>query len=327
MIAMGLALEPELLVADEPTTALDVTVQAQVLSLLREIRDTHGTAILFITHDLGIVASLCDRVYVMYAGRIVEEGPVGTILEAPSHPYTQALLRATPTVEAVASELYAIPGQIPEPGDRGRGCRFADRCPLRLRPLRRGARPARGRPRPPRPLLAGRAVSQPLLRLEGLVRTFAGGGLWRRRTEARAVDDVTLEVLPGETLGIVGESGSGKSTLLRMALRLLRPTAGRVLLEGRDVWALSGAELKELRRTVQPVFQDPGASFNPRQTVRRILADAARGPRHGTRPRARRADRGGAGHRGARRPPSSTATRTSSRAGRSSASPSPAPRS
>ncbi len=115
-------------------------------------------------------------------------------------------------------------------------------------------------------------MTQPLLRLERLVRTFAGGGLWRRQTEARAVDDVTLEVLPGETLGIVGESGSGKSTLLRMALRLLRPTAGRVLLEGRDVWALSGAELKELRRTVQPVFQDPGASFNPRQTVRRILA-------------------------------------------------------
>jgi ABC-type glutathione transport system ATPase component len=105
-----------------------------------------------------------------------------------------------------------------------------------------------------------------------LVRTFAGGGLWRPRTEARAVDDVTLEVLPGETLGIVGESGSGKSTLLRMALRLLRPTAGRVLLEGRDVWVLRGPELKHLRRTVQPVFQDPGASFNPRQTVRRILA-------------------------------------------------------
>jgi peptide/nickel transport system ATP-binding protein len=115
-------------------------------------------------------------------------------------------------------------------------------------------------------------VSEPLLRLEGLVRTFAGGGLWRPRTEARAVDEVTLEVPAGETLGIVGESGSGKSTLLRMALRLLRPTAGRVLLEGRDVWAMGGAEVKELRRTVQPVFQDPGASFNPRQTVRRILA-------------------------------------------------------
>jgi oligopeptide/dipeptide ABC transporter ATP-binding protein len=132
MVAMGLALEPELLVADEPTTALDVTVQAQVLALLREIRDSHGTAILFITHDLGIVASLCDRVCVMYAGTIVEEGPVDTILEAPSHPYTQALLRATPTVEAVAGELYAIPGQIPEPGTRGPGCRFADRCPHRF---------------------------------------------------------------------------------------------------------------------------------------------------------------------------------------------------
>jgi peptide/nickel transport system ATP-binding protein len=132
MVAMGLALEPELLVADEPTTALDVTVQAQVLALLREIRDTHGTAVLFITHDLGIVAALCDRVYVMYAGAIVEEGSVATILEAPSHPYTRALLRATPTVEAVADELYAVPGQIPEPGARGPGCRFADRCPHRF---------------------------------------------------------------------------------------------------------------------------------------------------------------------------------------------------
>lgn len=132
MVAMGLALGPELLVADEPTTALDVTVQAQVLALLREIRDTHGTAILFITHDLGIVATLCDRVHVMYAGAIVEEGPVGTILETPAHPYTRALLRATPTVEAVAEELYAVPGQIPEPGARGPGCRFADRCPHRF---------------------------------------------------------------------------------------------------------------------------------------------------------------------------------------------------
>jgi oligopeptide/dipeptide ABC transporter ATP-binding protein len=132
MIAMGLALEPELLIADEPTTALDVTVQAQVLTLLREIRDTHGTAILFITHDLGVIASLCDRVYVMYAGVIVEAGPVDTILEAPVHPYTQALLRATPTVAAVTAELYAIPGQIPEPASRQRGCRFADRCPHRF---------------------------------------------------------------------------------------------------------------------------------------------------------------------------------------------------
>jgi oligopeptide/dipeptide ABC transporter ATP-binding protein len=128
MIAMGLSLEPELLIADEPTTALDVTVQAQILSLLREVREEHGTAILFITHDLGVVASLCDRVYVMYAGVIVEAGPVDRVLDRPLHPYTQALLRATPSVEALAGDLAAIPGHMPEPGHRSHGCRFADRC-------------------------------------------------------------------------------------------------------------------------------------------------------------------------------------------------------
>jgi oligopeptide/dipeptide ABC transporter ATP-binding protein len=132
MVAMGLALEPELLVADEPTTALDVTVQAQVLKLLREIRATHGTAILFITHDLGVVAELCDRVYVIYAGAIVEQGAVEDVFMRPAHPYTQALLRATPTVRAVAGELVSIRGQIPSPLELPRGCRFADRCPHRF---------------------------------------------------------------------------------------------------------------------------------------------------------------------------------------------------
>ena len=132
MIGMGLALEPELLVADEPTTALDVTVQAQVLRLLREIRDTHGTAILFITHDLGVIAELCDWVYVMYAGAVLEQGSVERIFLRPSHPYTQALLRATPTVRSVQDELVSIPGQIPLPFDLPTGCRFADRCPRRF---------------------------------------------------------------------------------------------------------------------------------------------------------------------------------------------------
>ena len=130
MIAMGLALNPPLLVADEPTTALDVTVQAQVLRLLREIRDGHGTAVLFISHDLGVVAELCDRVYVMYAGTIVEQGPVHSLFTQPAHPYTQALLRATPSVQSVVGELAAIPGQIPQPAEWPRGCRFADRCPV-----------------------------------------------------------------------------------------------------------------------------------------------------------------------------------------------------
>ena len=132
MIAMGLALDPELLIADEPTTALDVTVQAQVLKLLREIRDTHGTAILFITHDLGVIAELCDWVYVMYAGAILEQASVAQLFARPSHPYTQALLRATPTVRTVQEELLSIPGQIPSPFELPEGCRFADRCERRF---------------------------------------------------------------------------------------------------------------------------------------------------------------------------------------------------
>jgi peptide/nickel transport system ATP-binding protein len=131
MIAMGLALEPELLIADEPTTALDVTVQARVLKLLREIRDDHGTAILLITHDLGVVAELCDRIYVIYAGAIVEQAAVEAVFTRPAHPYTEALLRATPTVRAVQDGLLSIPGQIPSPLEVPAGCRFAERCPHR----------------------------------------------------------------------------------------------------------------------------------------------------------------------------------------------------
>ena len=226
LIAMGLALEPALLVADEPTTALDVTVQAQVLDLLREIRATHGTAILFITHDLGVVAALCDRVYVMRGGSIVESGTVAKILHAPEHPYTQALLRASPSLASSGTQ----------------------RVPLRDR-----ARPI-------------------VLRIDRLVCTFGVSRLFRREHVTRAVDDVSLTVAEGTTLGIVGESGSGKSTLLRAILRLTRPTSGRVLMEDIDVWSLRGPALKRLRRMVQPVFQDPGGSFNPRQTVRRALA-------------------------------------------------------
>jgi oligopeptide/dipeptide ABC transporter ATP-binding protein len=128
MIAMGLSTEPELLIADEPTTALDVTVQAQVLDLLRAVRDQHDTSILFITHDLGVVATLCDRVYVMYSGTIVEEGPVEQIFSNPSHPYTRGLLEATPRIHGTMTGLTPIPGQIPLPNNRPIGCRFSDRC-------------------------------------------------------------------------------------------------------------------------------------------------------------------------------------------------------
>jgi peptide/nickel transport system ATP-binding protein len=133
MIAMGLALEPQLLIADEPTTALDVTVQARVLSLLREIRDHQGTSILFITHDLGIIAELCDWVYVIYAGAILEQAEVKQLFADPRHPYTKALLRATPTARTVQEDLLSIPGQIPSPFQLPEGCRFADRCEHRFK--------------------------------------------------------------------------------------------------------------------------------------------------------------------------------------------------
>jgi oligopeptide/dipeptide ABC transporter ATP-binding protein len=137
MIAMGLCLEPQLVIADEPTTALDVTVQAQVLQLVREIRKEHRTSIFFITHDLGVVADLCDRVYVMYAGAVVEEGSVDRIFECPSHPYTRGLLRATPALHGPKEALIPIPGQAPLAAERPKGCRFVDRCALAVASCRR----------------------------------------------------------------------------------------------------------------------------------------------------------------------------------------------
>jgi oligopeptide/dipeptide ABC transporter ATP-binding protein len=137
MIAMGLCLEPQLVIADEPTTALDVTVQAQVLQLVREIRREHRTSIFFITHDLGVVADLCDRVYVMYAGAVVEEGPVDRIFERPSHPYTRGLLRATPALHGPKEALVPIPGQVPLATERPKGCCFVDRCALAVSPCHR----------------------------------------------------------------------------------------------------------------------------------------------------------------------------------------------
>ena len=269
MIAMGLALRPPLLIADEPTTALDVTVQAQVLRLLREIRDTHGTAVLFITHDLGVVTELCDRVYVMYAGTIVERGPVQALFASPAHPYTQALLRATPSVYAVGGELAAIPGQIPLPANWPRGCRFVDRCPVSFERCING---------PPLFVVGAahssrcwrcRGMSRALIEIEAISKSFQSRPILfgRAGPQTLAVDSVNLCVLPGQTLGIVGESGSGKSTLLRILLRLTRPTSGRVVIDGQDVWALRGRDLLAFRRRVQAIFQDPMSSFNPRQTL------------------------------------------------------------
>ncbi|MEM8552009.1 MAG: ABC transporter ATP-binding protein [Pseudomonadota bacterium] len=223
MIAMALALEPEVLIADEPTTALDVTTQAQILALIGKLRRERGMAVLFITHDFGVVAEVADRVIVMRHGKVVEAGNAQTVLSAPEHPYTKRLLEAVPS--DVVPDAKAA-----EQGDA-------------------------------------------LLLVEGLRKTFAtGGGLFREKRVVNAVDDVSFSIGRGEILGLVGESGSGKSTVGRAVVRLLEPDGGTVALGGQELTTLSPQLLRQARRRVQMVFQDPYASLNPRIKVAGAIA-------------------------------------------------------
>ncbi|CUJ13768.1 ABC transporter ATP-binding protein [Achromobacter aegrifaciens] len=233
MIAMALALEPALLIADEPTTALDVTTQAQILHLIHDLQRRKGTAVLFITHDFGVVAEIADRVAVMQRGVLVESGAARQVLEHPRHPYTRALIAAVPPL-----------------------------APAAVRPELQGDAPI---------ILSAQAVSK----------TYRKRGWFGRPgRETRALDDVTLALKEGGTLGIVGESGSGKSTLARALLGLAPPDAGRITLAGAPLALHGGAARREHARRVQMVFQDPYGSLNPRQRVGEIVA---RGPIvHGT---------------------------------------------
>jgi peptide/nickel transport system ATP-binding protein len=295
MLAMGLALRPELLVADEPTTALDVTVQAQLLELIAELQREHGTAVVMITHDLGVIAEVADRVLTMYAGRIVERATRNQVFEAPHHPYTQGLLACIPGSGTRGTALLPIPGQPPSLLRPPPGCAFAPRC-AEVRPecttaipptieLGNGHRsecvlPADRVGRPSLPPVATGAdrgsTDEILVRANGLVKHFPGpreGLLGRRRSVVHAVDGVNLEVRAGETLGIVGESGCGKSTLARLLTGLLPATAGNVEVAGHDLGSIGSAELRALRREVQMIFQDPYGSLNPRRRVGSIIAD------------------------------------------------------
>jgi peptide/nickel transport system ATP-binding protein len=308
VIAMALAREPEVLVADEPTTALDVTIQAQILRLLAELRDRTGVAILMITHDMGVVAELCDSVAVMYGGRIVERGAAAAVLATPAHPYTRALLRAMPRLDTpIGQRLIAIPGHPPDPARLPDGCAFHPRCaqttdqcrterpllePLPLDPGRITAcwesgvtvpAPATAPSPAPRPEAAAGA-GEPILAARSL-RVNVG----TRRRPILAVDGVDLTVRPGEIVGLVGESGCGKSTLARTLTGIQEPTAGSVSIRGRDLTGLTGRARRDVRRGVQYVFQDPHASLNPRRTVRQVLDEAleARGVPPAERPRHR----------------------------------------
>ncbi|MDP1929026.1 MAG: ABC transporter ATP-binding protein, partial [Thiobacillus sp.] len=277
-----------LLIADEPTTALDVTIQAQVLDVLRRLRADRQMGMLLITHDLGVVAENADRVGVMYAGELVEEGARDDFFAAPQHPYSRMLFDALPR-PGDSGRLTTIPGQVPRLDAPLHGCRFAPRCPFamtrcylespewqqikdqRVRCHLAGTLP----PRTVREMTAHEKAapsSQALLQVDGLKVHFPirRGLIQRTVGFVRAVDDVSLSIQAGRTLALVGESGCGKTTVGKALLRLIEPTAGSIVLGGET---LSANNLPALRRQAQMVFQDPFSSLNPRMRVADILLE------------------------------------------------------
>ena len=296
MIAMALACDPLLLIADEPTTALDVTIQAQILDLLKGLQAEKGMAILFITHDLGVAASIADRVVVMYAGRVAEEGVVAQIFERPSHPYTRGLLQSVLGAGAAkGAPLPAVPGSIPTLADQPAGCRFHPRCARAtvqcrlaapsLEPFGAG-HVACWHPHEdavilpdafavPVPVATPVTPGRPLIEITDLSRSYMSGSRWSRggRKVVHALDGISLSIREGETFGLVGESGSGKSTLGRLILRLEEPSTGVVRFAGTDLASLGRRELRALRRDMQVVFQDPYGSLDTRWTIGRTLAE------------------------------------------------------
>ena len=304
MIAIALAGDPALLVADEPTTALDVTIQAEVLDLLHELGEARGMAVLLITHDLSIIAGFTHRVLVMYGGRLVEQAGTTELYAEPRHPYTGLLLRSIPPLDRTEDRLIAIAGSPPEPAARPDGCLFNPRCPFAEEPTCTTHRPplagldgatkiARATAclrvdeidlaafeAPPAAVREGDAAAvadDVLVKVDGLTKTFKikGGGVLGHEFVV-AVDNVSLEVKRGEVLGIVGESGSGKSTLARCMLQLIAPTSGVVQVDGQHLSELGSRQMRRLRRQMQMIFQDPASSLDPRMRVGRILAEPLR---------------------------------------------------
>ncbi|MGW0784358.1 dipeptide ABC transporter ATP-binding protein [Streptomyces sp. NPDC002913] len=270
LIAMALACEPRLIVADEPTTALDVTVQAQVLDLLHELRRETGTGLLLVTHDVGVAAESVDDILVMRHGRAVERGPVAEVLGTPRQAYTRELLASVPRVDQKRVGRAPGPGQVAAQVQAPAQGSVPGSAPAQVPGSAPAQVPAQGPAPVPGPRAAGEGGG-PLLEAVGLRREFGRG-----RNRVIAVDGVSLTLHAGETLGIVGESGSGKTTLGRMLVRLLDPTAGSLRYGGAEIGSLPEKGLRPFRRELQMVFQDPVSSLNPRRSVGESVADPIR---------------------------------------------------
>lgn len=309
MIAIALACRPSLIIADEPTTALDVTVQAQIMELLKDLQSKFATSILLVTHDLGVVAEMADRVVVVYAGQVVEQSSALELFESPQHPYTEALMRSIPRMETDRNQrLQTIKGNVPSLGEIPSGCRFHPRCQFATEKCRMEE--------PPLFKVANQRLSkcwlvdpdsdikisypsttsatkekteehvftdlinrlgekELLLDVKGLKKHFpiTKGILSRTVGHVQAVDGVSFHIHQGETLGLVGESGCGKSTVGRLITGLIDSTQGEVSFDGNDLISSNRKTMKDLRKRMQFVFQDPYSSLNPRMTVLDIIGE------------------------------------------------------
>lgn len=313
MIATALQSNPSLLIADEPTSALDVTLEAQITGLIRELRDELQTSILYITHDLGIVAQLCDQVVVLYAGNVVETGEIFRIFKSPLHPYTRALLRSHPSSQMHAERLITIRGRVPSLRDLPVGCKFAPRCDLAqpvcfahepsevsvdgqtvlchaFHPGWSGKSPETlytGFTGPTGPAPAAQTSGQPeqpaatgnVVRINQVKVHYKDTVGWlgklvgEKEELVRAVDGVDVEVFRGESLALVGESGCGKTTLGRTILRLEQPTSGEIDVNDSNITKMAQSRLRPLRAQMQMIFQDPISSLSPRKTVAHLLLE------------------------------------------------------
>ena len=261
MIAMAMSCNPQILIADEPTTALDVTVQATILDLMRRLRDAHDVGIIFITHDLGVIAEIADHVVVMYKGKIVEQGSVWEIFSNPQHPYTKGLLACRPPLDYRLKLLPTITDFMSE-DEQGNMVEIKRSVSETIQDLIISPEETAAR----HELLYSQ---EPILQLEHVKTYFPiREGLFSKVVDhVKAVDDVSFDVYPGETLGLVGESGCGKTTLGRTILRLIEPTAGRILFHGQDIARMNAEDLRNIRKRIQIIFQDPYSSLNPRITI------------------------------------------------------------